>query len=422
MAKIFYSSLLFLAPIYLQAQNFSHKAKIADIAKDGFYTIQLSSELNARAAAHHEDLRLMDNDGKEIPYLLKKEDMYNTQTDFVQYPIIENNSDGVWQTLIIGNNPGNKIDKFIFEMKNAETDRQVKISGSNDREKWFVVRDRFYFVPLVSGTEATIRRQISFPVSDYAYFKVEIRMRDQQALNILKVGYSNKEMLFPSLLKVNGLRVQRSDSNKHTILRFTCTPANRIDKLVFHISAPVLFRREGIIKKVIGNKQQNGQESDGSGSLSSIKTRVDVDPVETIELNAENKRAIETVSLLGYEKAGEFIVDIDNQDNEPLKIDSISAYQLSSSITAELNKSKRYFLYFGDSLMQAPRYDLVYFQHKIPADPPLITHEDVQRKAAYSKDEYDKKKDSLVVWIGLGVIAVILFFITGSMVKKMGKG
>lgn len=410
---------LFAAPLLLQAQNFTYKSKLGQVNESGFYNISLSSQLGAYALAHYEDLRLIDNEGKEIPYLLKKENMYQTQTDFVTYNIMEDNTEGDWQTVIIENSGRNKIDKFIFEMKNAETDRVVRISGSNDREKWYVVRDRFYFISLGMGSDATVRQQITFPVSDYPYFKVEIRMKDKHALKILQVGYSNQAFKAPAFLKVNGLSYSVKDSNKKTLLQMSCRPANRIDKLVFHISAPDLFKRNGRITTMIAEEESGS--SAGNLSLSAKKFKSTYSPEEAFELNSENGRWVETSSFLGDEKTGDFIIEIENLDNTPLVIDSISAYQLTSAITADLKKGNSYFLYFGDSLLQAPSYDLVYFKNKIPADPPSVQMEDVQPKSAIIKDEYDQSDDKMMVWVGLGVIAVILFFITGSMVKKMGR-
>lgn len=422
MSKLKYTLLfLFCAPVLLSAQNFTYKSRISDVPKNGFYKIQLSSALSAYAGAQHHDLRMMDNDGKEIPFLLKKEDVYQSQTDFVTYSILENSNDDVWQHILIENANKEKLDKFIFEMKNAETDRVVRISGSNDRDKWYVVRDRFYFIALGMGNEATVRQQITFPTSDYLYFKVEIRMRDKQPLNILQVGYSSQEYKTPNYLRVNGLTYQRTDSNKKTVLHFTCNPANTIDKLVFHISAPAMFKRQGRLKKIIAQSVNPANGRNNSLSVKSSGIRGDYVPEENFELNSEGIRFIETSSFLGYEKSGDFMIEISNLDNEALVIDSVTAYQLTSTITAELKKDKVYFLYFGDSLLYAPSYDLVYFQNKIPADAATLSLGEVQPKSAVVKDEYNKSNDKMMVWIGLGVIAVILFFITGSMVKKMGK-
>ncbi len=421
MSKIKYILFALLCiPVFLYAQNFTYKSKVAQAPKDGFYKIQLTTALSAYAASHLEDLRMIDNDGKEIPFLLKKEEAYQPQTDFITYNIIEDNSDGDWQTLLIENPGQDKIDKFIFEMKNAETDRTVRISGSNDKEKWFVVRDRFYFSSMGMGSEATVRQLITFPMSDYRYFKVEIRMRDKQPLNILRAGYSSQEYKTPSYLQVSGLTYQRTDSNKKTYLRFTCTPANRIDKLVFHISAPALFKRECILR--IPDKNNENTASDNINmSAKSAKFRESYPREESFELSADNGRYVETVDFLGYDKTGNFIIEISNFDNETLKIDSVTAYQLTSTLTAEMKKDKSYFLYFGDSLLSSPSYDLVYFQNKIPADAATLSIGEVQAKSVVVKEEYNKSNDKMMVWIGLGVIAVILFFLTGSMMKKMGK-
>ena len=94
--------LLVLFIVYGQvgfAQNFTYKSKINSIAKNAFYKVLLSSELSAHSSNHLEDLRIIDNTGKEIPYLLTKETSYSSKSNFIQYTILENKNDNQWQKL-----------------------------------------------------------------------------------------------------------------------------------------------------------------------------------------------------------------------------------------------------------------------------------------------------------------------------------
>ena len=76
-------TLLLLCIFYGQVgytQNFTYKSKINAITKNTFYKVVLSSELSAHSCNHLEDLRIIDNAGKEIPYLLTKESSYEPDT------------------------------------------------------------------------------------------------------------------------------------------------------------------------------------------------------------------------------------------------------------------------------------------------------------------------------------------------------
>jgi hypothetical protein len=198
-------------------------------------------------------------------------------------------------------------------------------------------------------------------------------------------------------------------------------PANRIDKLVFYISSPTMFKRDGVMKKH-GEDIDSYSGSNESVIMSKKYKRGNYNQTEVFELNSNSQsRAIYTDGFLGREKIEDFSIEINNNDNEALHIDSIVAYQLTSSVIAEFKKDKKYFLYFGDSLLDNPSYDLQYFESKIPANSPLLTIGDVQPKSAKIDEEYNQSKDKWMVWIGIGIIAIILFLMTGNMMKKMNK-
>lgn len=410
-----------LLPTIAMAQNFSYKAKIEPVNKDGFYKVQLSSQMSAYANPFLTDVRIMDNDGKEVPYLLKKEDAYQSESDFVNYTFTEDNVSADWQTIIIDNENKSDVEQFVLEMKNAETDRVVRMSGSNDKGKWFVVRDSFYFSAAGMNNTSTIRMSITFPKSDYRYFKLEIKKKGKEPLNILNVGYTNEVFKMPSYMKVQGVTYTQKDSNKKTILNVLSAPANRIDKLVFYISSPTMFKRDGVMKKH-GEDIDSYSGSNESVIMSKKYKRGNYNQTEVFELNSNSQsRVIYTDGFLGREKIEDFSIEINNNDNEALHIDSIVAYQLTSSVIAEFKKDKKYFLYFGDSLLDSPSYDLQYFESKIPANSPLLTIGDVQPKSAKVDEEYNQSKDKWMVWIGIGIIAIILFLMTGNMMKKMNK-
>lgn len=415
--NIFIALLVALLPQCIAAQNFLYKSKVDPVAKDGFYKIQLSPNISALANSDMGDLRMFDNSGKEIPFLYKKEAPFQSGIDFISYSVLSNTVTDEWQTLIIENASKNAVDRFIFEMKNAETDRVVRISGSNDKEQWYVVRDRFYFSMLGYGDNANVQALIDFPVSDYAYFKVEIKNRNKQPLNVIQVGYTKDVSKTPSYQRVDGITFQRIDSNdKKTYLHFRATPANRIDKLSFRISAPALFRRSAQLIFKEDKDTRNEEQSLKSSRRHTDYYRPDMD----FELLSESDRSVATHDLMGDQKTGYFTVMISNFDNEPLAIDSITAWQLTGTLTAELKKDKSYFLYFGDSLLNTPNYDLRYFEKNIPDDIATIYTAEVQPKSTVLAEEYDPRNDKMMVWIGIGVIGLILVFLTVSMMKKMG--
>lgn len=400
----------------IKAQQFSHKAKLEKVTKDGFYTIQLTPDISAHAEAYMQDLRLFDNDGKEVPYLYRKQSTYQSNDDFVSYAILENEEKGDWQTLIIENGEVTQIDQFLLLLNNAETDRVVRLSGSNDRATWYVIRDSFYLSLVGAGNEATVRAQLTFPMSKYQYYKLEIKKKENNPLKITQVGYNKKGYKSPLYQKVNGLTFSRRDSAKKTFLNLVLPRANRVDKLVFHISGPGMYNRIGRVFKFM--EEVNSYTSHSVSKYSPSKRSNAIDAME-FELNSDREPSVYTQDFIGFTKLDTIELEINNNDNEPLKIDSITAFQLSASLTAELREGKTYFLYFGDSLLQAPNYDIHYFESKIVPDSQMVFVGPVQPKDKKVKDEYNQSNDKLFVWIGIGIVAILLIFMTKGMMKNM---
>jgi len=415
---------LLLILLYCQvglAQNFTYKSKIDPITKSAFYKVILSSNLNARCNHNLEDLRIIDNTGKEIPYLLKKESTIDSKSNFMEYTIIENSSDQEWQRIIIENPTKGKLEKFILEIKNADANRILQMSGSNDKKKWYVVRDSFYFTSYNNENTTNIQKEITFPRSDYNYYKIEIRNKDKNPINIISAGYYTNTIQIPSFQSTSGLSYKIKTFNKKTYITCICTPANRIDRLKFYISSPNMYKRLGKITNITGNEttKEDYTIKPLHSSSKLYKRGPESLPSTNFEFNSEAKALIETENILGNTKTDSFTIEIDNQDNEPLQIDSMSAFQLTTSLTAFLEKDKSYFLYFGDSLLQSPHYDLPYFQNKIPNDVNTVTIGPVVNKEVKITNEYNNDNSVLFVWIGLGIIGVILIFLTTNMLQKM---
>lgn len=414
--KYFLSSaiaLLFLPGIAM-AQNFSYKAKLPSVNQTAFYRININPEVAAFSQAQLRDLRLFDNEGKEIPYLVKKELTGQSETGFVTYPIVSTTAPDK-QTLIIENREKRNIDQFIFEMKNADASRQVRISGSDDKASWYVVKDSFNFASFAEGGDATIRKSLNFPGTDYTFYKVEIKTGNNESpLNILTVGNYSTSTKEAKYQLVNGLTYTRKDSNKVTYLYFTCIPGNRIDKLVFTITGPELYKRSLVLKKDGDEAYRNTYTS-----ASQKQKRAPVIDYRDYELSSDHEKSIDCSDFLGYSKDRTFTVEISNQDNEPLSFSEIKAYQLTTTVTAKLAKDKTYFLYFGDSLLADPAYDLVYFENNLPKNITSLEPMAVQPKEQKDKDEYNAAKDKYIVWIGLGLAGIIILALTMNMMKKM---
>src|SRR4029078_11611021 len=83
---------------------------------------------------------------------------------------------------------GDKINNISLQIGNAEVQKTMSLSGSNDREQWFVVKESALLSSINNTNDVSEIRLINFPMSKYAYYKIEISDKHSPPLNILNAG------------------------------------------------------------------------------------------------------------------------------------------------------------------------------------------------------------------------------------------
>lgn len=400
------------------AQQFTHKAKIDQhsIRTKGFYAIQLTPDIIAHSELDLHDLRLFNDKGKEIPFLVKRETEDKTNSQFHEFTIIKNENGEKYQEIIIENLPRKPLHQLTLELRQADADRLISISGSNDKTNWFVVRDKFSFSAPNQETGTKVIRSLQFPETDYAYYKIEIQHGHKEALYIDRIGFITDSTIHPNFQEVSGLHYQRNDSAKTTRLHFTCTPGNRIDFLAINVQSPERYLRKAVLQL------PNLAQDDSYSTVKRYrKNRAYESTSQSFDINSSWPHMIDVSSLLAQQHSSDFSIDISNDDNEALQFSSIKAYQLNTQLIAELKPQESYFLYVGDTNLEAPVYDLVYFQHQIKSELPIISPGKLQLKSDIMPQEYTNTNDRLFVWIGLGVVGVILLLLSSQMLRTLQK-
>ncbi len=116
------------------------------------------------------------------------------------------------------------------------------------------------------------------------------------------------------------------------------------------------------------------------------------------------------------------MLTIDNEDNIPLKVTAVQAFQLNTYLLTYLQAGKNYFLNFGDSSVQAPKYDLEFFSDSANNNPSEVSVGHMEKNnASQNKSTSSAKNNTLLLWIIIGVILVVLCFFTFKMMEEVKK-
>lgn len=385
-------ALLLLLAVESSAQP-RYVAPLNAVPADGFYRLMLSPEIAARSYHWPQDVRVLDNQKVQVPYVLDTKTGAAQRTT-ISFPVIEEALDSTRQTFITVEHSGDFIyNELYLEVLNTEATRALTISGSNDRKSWYAVREGFYWNE-TGGSSEKFTAVITFPAVSYRYLRVTFIGRGQLPVKVLTVNaYGSKAGVVPYLPVPEPQLAQTDSTDKRSYIRIHFDAPYLTDKLELAVSGPKYFHRIGAFYKV---------------------------PDRRLISEAVLSSGIQSVNL-GV-SASDVLLEIVNDDNPPLKITGARPFQEQRAIVAYLEKGKSYTLTFGDSLAQAPVYDLAFFKDSIGKDIPALGTGDIT--AANAGTGIAAPQSALKQWMLWPVLALVLgglLYVTLKMMRQMDK-
>jgi hypothetical protein len=193
--------------------TFKYQAKIDNTTKAGFYKVYLQPALVAKCRSDLADLRIVNNNGDFIPYVIATK-FPRSSSDFVQFPSV----DSIWEkdtlpSFVIGNKGRLPITSLWLQFKNAAVRRQIDLLGSDDLKNWYAIREGIPILEASSRQDDTYQQEISFPLSTYRYFKLIITDENKVPINFIKAGiYAGKAEPL-KLFKLPSPRIIQKDSS-----------------------------------------------------------------------------------------------------------------------------------------------------------------------------------------------------------------
>lgn len=319
----------------------NHKGALDTISQDGFHKLMLTPEMRAATNENFNYLRIIDAQKLEIPYVL----IYNTDKSFSIFNSIKITSNTAIKdsitAIIIENSEGLIEETLTLQIANTNSYKNYSISGSDNKLDWFGLVSNRTLTALSSSTKTAVEKTIFFPLNNYKYLRIIFNDKNSLPIKILDVGVYKSGFFIQNLIEVDGFsRETISDKNrKVTQLTFKSEKAHRIDRISFKINTEFFLRNVKVIVK----------------KTHKVNKQVEIydQVVDEFQLNSKNKNTFVLNAL--HEK--EFRIEIENQDNPPLVVESIQLYQKPIFLVANLKQNKKYELMIDHSLKK-PSYDL----------------------------------------------------------------
>lgn len=376
--------------------SFEYTSSLSEVKSGGFYKIILLPSIISKCKNEFNDIRILDNKGRQVPYVLKSDQPVFRQQNFIELPMLSIKKEADKQTHIVFENKLQKtISELLLVIKNTDADRMVSISGSDDQKQWFVISEGISLTSILVNDKDRFFQSLSFPKSTYKFFEIVINGKDLLPFNIVKVG------VYEGLLR-NGeyvpvpdpTFVQKDSSNKSSYVSVYFNDKYLVNKIQLEVQGPKFFRRRLTISEDDGNNIL----SIGGYILSS-----GIDNGYTLN--------IKTKKLL-------FVIE--NEDSPPVILKSVKAYQLNKYLLTYLEPSNEYQLQFGDSAVAAPRYDLEFFKDSLKNSPAEIsTGAIVRNKFEKNITNTTGSKNMLFLWVIIGAVLIVLLLLTLRMTKEI---
>lgn len=399
------SFLIFIFIIQLSLGQ-EYQAKIASVADNGLYKIELTPEIRSASSNNLQFLRILNNQKKEIPYLI-----FNEEPDNIQFEILPLKSKeaikNLTSTVVFINEKNQNIDGVILEIANTDVTKNYRISGSNDDLQWFGLVNNQRVSNLKDLQNTSVERLFTFPLNKYKYLKFEFIDEKSLPINVVsaKIKISNPTKKRQINLTDFEQSISVDKQNKQTKIKIRFATPQVIDGVKFKVSSPDFFLRD---TRIIIDRIQKVHR----------KEKILNETVAYFQLDSKGTNRFETPSLF----LREFTIVVDNQDNMELRIAEIELFQNQEILITDLKANEEYTLLI-DTNLKTPSYDLAQSGIDFKSNFGVVSISQLQEITKEDQLSSPKKfwETSLFMWICIGLATLILGYFCISMIKDMGK-
>ena len=399
--KIILSLVMTLLSFSAMSQEFRLSANLDTVTTKGYYNVQLPPEVNALSSSRElNDIRIKDSKGVDVPYFIYAENPIRTVSRFIDYQIKSNNVKDSLNIIVIDNVGRDNINHFSILANNADVYTYSTVRGSNDLSQWYIVKRRNESIYTVYDKNTQII-DIDIPDGNYQYYEIVLSNSQTSPLNVKQVGRISIGDVYGQFTKIDTKQMLRSDDmiKRLTYLNFPEMPYEyRIGKLVFHIANKNNYMRETLIS-----------DSNSKRSLS-------------FTLASHNKNIL---LLDDFTISSKTEIEIENADNFPLEIDSVSVYSLNRYLCAYLEAGQEYTLLAGNDSIGKANYDIEYFKKDIPES--LSTVKTNNLKITKKEVTVENLREPSIfetpafMWSVIIIVGLFLIFICFKMISEMKK-
>ncbi len=388
-----------------QMHDYSFKRPLTG-AMPSWNRLVVPDEVFRHIAPDFADVRIIgistNNDTIEAPYVLHVKYGHDVRQEF-SYKIINKtriNNSHFFTFEITGKGQINQI-QLEFEQKNF--DWLVQLEGSNNQKEWFTILERYRILSIQNENTNFQYTNLTFPETQFQFYRIRIESQDVPSL---KAAFLSKQAQTPTTYK-------NYATKKFDIVHNKSSKQTEID-VELYMPVPVSYVQLKVVNnfdfyRPISISYVNDSMKTEKGWTFSYRN------LASGIFNSIEKNEFTFTSTI----ASKLRIVIENQDNQPLNISSISVKGFEHELVTRLDENLTYYLVYGNKTAQQANYDLAYFTDKIPNEMNTLM---IGEEEIITKPEVQVKEPLFVnqvwMWVILLAIVLILGWFTLKMMNK----
>jgi hypothetical protein len=406
-AKIKLTCIILIIGLYSSGQidQYSYKRELSGI-KDQWHMIVLPDNIFGKVSPDFSDIRIIglstNNDTIEAPYILKINEDKILQKE-VSFNLINQsaNDKGYYFTFEVP--ADNSVNQISLEFKQQNFDWRAALDGSQNLREWFSIIEDYRILSIKNDLTDFQFTKVGFPESKYRYFRLLINSDEKPELISVKISLNEiVEGNYNNYIVV-ATKTDEDKKNKQTIVDIDLKTPVPICCLRISVKDRIDYYRPLTIKYLSDSvKTEKGWKyyysTLTSGTLNSIE---------------KNEFRFNSTVLKRLR------ITVDNQNNAPLKIDSLIVKGYVHELVGRFNEPAAYSLIYGNKRTVKPNYDIHHFTDKIPAalsSLTLGTEQLVGSKAKNKQTPFFQNK--MWLWSIMALIIVILGWFSLRMIRQ----
>lgn len=388
-----------------QTDGYTYERELSGV-NSNWHQVVLPNTIFDKVAKDLSDIRVLgitkDNDTIEAPYILR-ESRENNSYNWVNIEQINavNTAEKHYVTYQI---PKNEIiNEIRLDFNTPNFDWLLTLEGSQDNQNWFTILENYRILAIKNGLTDYKFTTLRFTNAKYRYFRVGIKSKADPQFLGAQIGKLTAVPATKVIYPVKKLNIAQEPRTQRTAVNLSLEQKVPVSHLEIRCKDQLDYYRPISIRSITDSIQtEKGWRYNYAtlfvGTLSSLE-----------------KNGFEFPSTI----ASKIQIRIENEDNEPLEIESVVVQGHKYWLDVRFAKEARYSLIYGNPYAVKPKYDLRRFQESIPKNAAALTMgvESLRTKALMETSSalFENK---FWLWAIMGIIMLVLGWFSLNMIRK----